>query len=101
MTGLALLFCLAQAPSPLAVVVSSKRPGADAFAGSAASRVHTALLREGVPPGELLDDAAAMKKVKVADVRAHLPAGTPVVTPTERTEQLRLRREGAQLRRIW
>lgn len=69
MTGLALLFCLAQTPSPLAVVVSSKRPGADAFAGSAASRVHTALLREGVPPGELLDDAAAMKKVKVADAR--------------------------------
>ena len=69
MTGLVLLFCLTQAPAPLAVVVSSKRSGADAIAGSAASRVHTALLREGVPATELLDDAAAAKKLKVADAR--------------------------------
>jgi hypothetical protein len=40
-------------------------------------------------------------KVPVVDVRDHLPADTPVVTPDERREQLRLRREGAQLRRIW
>jgi Protein of unknown function (DUF1214) len=44
---------------------------------------------------------ATVTKVPVADVRAHLPADTPVVTPAERAEQLRLRREGAQLRRIW
>jgi hypothetical protein len=42
-----------------------------------------------------------IQKVKVADVRTHLPADTPVVTPDERREQLRARREGAQLRRIW
>jgi hypothetical protein len=42
-----------------------------------------------------------IKKVPVAEVRAHLPADTPVVTPPQRREQLRLRREGAQLRRIW
>jgi hypothetical protein len=42
-----------------------------------------------------------IKKVPVAEVREHLPADTPVVTPDERQEQLRLRREGAQLRRIW
>jgi len=42
-----------------------------------------------------------IKKVKVTDVRAHLPADTPVVTPAERREHLRARREGAQLRRIW
>ena len=42
-----------------------------------------------------------IKKVPVADVRAHLPADTPVVTPEERAESLRRRREGAQLRRIW
>jgi hypothetical protein len=42
-----------------------------------------------------------IKKVPVADVRDHLPADTPVVTPDERREQLRIRREGAQLRRIW
>lgn len=44
---------------------------------------------------------ATVTKVPVADVRAHLPVDTPVVTPAERAEQLRLRREGAQLRRIW
>ena len=42
-----------------------------------------------------------IKKVPLADVREHLPADTPVVTPAERQEQLRRRREGAQLRRIW
>jgi hypothetical protein len=42
-----------------------------------------------------------MKKVPIADVRDHLPADTPVVTADERREQLRRRREGAQLRRIW
>jgi hypothetical protein len=42
-----------------------------------------------------------IKKVPLADVREHLPADTPVVTPSERQEQLRRRREGAQLRRIW
>ena len=61
--------CLAQAPSPIAVMVSSKRSGADAIATSAATRVHTALLREGAPAAGLLDDAAAVKKVRVADAR--------------------------------
>jgi hypothetical protein len=42
-----------------------------------------------------------MVKVPFADVRKHLPPDTPVVTPSERHEQLRIRREGAQLRRIW
>jgi hypothetical protein len=42
-----------------------------------------------------------IKKVPLADVREHIPADTPVVTPAERQEQLRRRREGAQLRRIW
>jgi hypothetical protein len=42
-----------------------------------------------------------IKKVPVAEVREHLPADTPVVTPAERQEQLRARREGAQLRSIW
>ncbi len=45
--------------------------------------------------------AATVTKVPVADVRKHLPPDTPVVTPAERAEQLRVRREGAQLRRIW
>jgi hypothetical protein len=42
-----------------------------------------------------------VRKVPVAEVRDHLPADTPVVTPAERAEHLRRRREGAQLRRIW
>lgn len=44
---------------------------------------------------------ATVTKVPVAGVRDHLPPDTPVVTPAERVDQLRLRREGAQLRRIW
>jgi uncharacterized protein DUF1214 len=44
---------------------------------------------------------ATVTKVPVADVLDHLPAGTPVVTPDERAAQLRHRRTGAQLRRIW
>ncbi|MBI4984225.1 MAG: DUF1214 domain-containing protein [Rhodocyclales bacterium] len=42
-----------------------------------------------------------LKKVPLAEVRQHLPAGTPLITPAERAEQLRLRRIGAQLRRRW
>ncbi len=42
-----------------------------------------------------------MTKVPFAELRRHLPADTPVVTASERQEQLRRRREGAQLRRIW
>ena len=40
-------------------------------------------------------------KVKLSEVRDHLPSDTPVVTAEERVESLRKRREGAQLRRIW
>ncbi len=70
MTGLVLLWCLAQAPTqppaPVAVVVSSKRPGADPFSANAATRVHAALLREGMKASDLLDDVATGKKVKAA-----------------------------------
>jgi len=44
---------------------------------------------------------ATVTKVRVAEVLDHLPAGTPVLTPQEREAQLRHRRTGAQLRRIW
>jgi hypothetical protein len=40
-------------------------------------------------------------KVPIAEVRQHLPPDTPVVTPTQRREQLRERREAAQFRRLW
>jgi hypothetical protein len=42
-----------------------------------------------------------IKKVPFAELRDHLPADTPPVTPEERRQHLRRRREGAQLRRIW
>lgn len=42
-----------------------------------------------------------MKKVPFAEVRQHLPEDTPVVSPDERDRLLSLRRQGAQLRRIW
>ncbi len=42
-----------------------------------------------------------MIKVPFSEIRRHLPEDTPVVTPEERRAQLRRRREGAQLRRIW
>jgi hypothetical protein len=44
---------------------------------------------------------ATVTQVPVADVLDHLPAGTRTVTPAQREAQLRQRRTGAQLRRIW
>jgi hypothetical protein len=44
---------------------------------------------------------AVVTKVPVADVLRHLPSDTTLVTPDERARQLRTRRTGAQLRRIW
>lgn len=40
-------------------------------------------------------------KVKYSALRDFLPAETPVITPAQRQEMLRLRRRGAQLRRKW
>jgi len=42
-----------------------------------------------------------IKRVALAELRAHLPADTPVVTPAERAEQLRARVRAAQRRRRW
>lgn len=42
-----------------------------------------------------------MKKVKLADVRAHLPADTVLVTPAERVEAIRDRTLRAHMRTIW
>jgi hypothetical protein len=41
------------------------------------------------------------KKVKLADLRAHLPPDTPVVSAAARDASLRDRRMGAQFRRRW
>lgn len=42
-----------------------------------------------------------LKRVKFAEIRDHLPADTPVVTPAERVEELRQRVRAAQRRRRW
>ncbi|MFN8028683.1 MAG: hypothetical protein U0W40_20695 [Acidimicrobiia bacterium] len=42
-----------------------------------------------------------IKLVPFAELRDHLPADTPVVTPEERAESLRARREAIQFRRNW
>jgi hypothetical protein len=42
-----------------------------------------------------------MTRVKLADLRKHLPADTPVISAEQRDAALRLRRKGAQLRRRW
>jgi hypothetical protein len=47
------------------------------------------------------DIAPTVMKVKLTDVRQHLPADTPAVTAQERDASIRLRRKGAQLRRRW
>jgi len=42
-----------------------------------------------------------LKRVKLADVRSHLPADTPIVTPEQRDDELRRRVRAAQRRRRW
>jgi hypothetical protein len=42
-----------------------------------------------------------IERVKLADLRRHLPDDTPVVTPGERAEELRQRVRGCQRRRRW
>lgn len=42
-----------------------------------------------------------LKRVKFSELRDHLPADTPVVTPEERAEELRLRVKACQRRRRW
>ncbi len=42
-----------------------------------------------------------MKRVKLADLRKHLPKDTSVISPAERERTLRARRMGAQMRRKW
>lgn len=42
-----------------------------------------------------------LKRVRLADLHRHLPADTPVVTPQERAEELRLRVRACQRRRRW
>jgi hypothetical protein len=47
------------------------------------------------------DIAPTVTKVKLTELRQHLPTDTPGVTAQERDATIRLRRKGAQLRRRW
>lgn len=42
-----------------------------------------------------------LKRVKLVELRDHLPADTPIATPEERAEELRRRVRGCQRRRRW
>ncbi len=42
-----------------------------------------------------------IKRVKLAELRSHLPPDTPIVTPEERAEELRIRARACQRRRRW
>lgn len=42
-----------------------------------------------------------IKRVKLAELRDHLPADTPVITPEQRAEELRIRVRACQRRRRW
>jgi hypothetical protein len=42
-----------------------------------------------------------IKRVKLATLRDHLPSDTPVVTPEQRAEELRIRVRACQRRRRW
>ncbi|MEZ5742320.1 MAG: hypothetical protein R3D89_00980 [Sphingomonadaceae bacterium] len=42
-----------------------------------------------------------IKRVKLAELRQHLPADTPTITPAQRAEELRIRVRACQRRRRW
>jgi len=42
-----------------------------------------------------------VRKVSLSEVRKYLPKDTPIMSPSQREESLRARRDGAQLRRQW
>ena len=42
-----------------------------------------------------------IKRVRLAELRDHLPADTPVVSPEQRAEELRIRVKACQRRRRW
>jgi hypothetical protein len=61
--------------------------------------------KQGTIFGRWMDCSSApvpgLKRVPLADIRKHLPPGTPAFSPASREEALRARRIGAQLRRRW
>jgi hypothetical protein len=79
-------------------VVAVGDPGVPNWLDPGGYRRGTILGRWNKPSVPVLPTLTVMP---FAQVRSHLPADTPVVTPVERQRSLRKRREGAQLRRRW
>lgn len=65
----------------------------------------TAGYKQGTIDGRWYDcdshPVPTLKRVKLADLRNHLPADTPVVTPEQRADELRRRVRACQRRRRW
>lgn len=82
----------------LRLVVSVRDPGVPNW-------LDTAGHRRGLIQGRWMDcdsnPLPSIAKVKVADVRKHLPSDTPLVTPEQRERIVRDRRAAAQQRRLW
>ena len=82
----------------LRMVVSMRDPGVPNW-------LDTADRRRGMIYGRWTECAeipqAETIKIKLADVRQHLPAETPTVSLEAREQTIRLRRKGAQMRRRW
>lgn len=82
----------------LRAVISARDPGVPNWLDTAGERWGIMQMRwnrcSSAPEPEV-------KRVALQDVRKYLPANTPNVTPAERREQLRLRREAAQFRQLW
>ena len=79
-------------------VLSLKDPGVPNW-------LDTAGYRQGTIYGRWYDcdshPLPTLKRVKFSEIRDHLPADTPVVTPEQRAEELRQRVRGCQRRRRW
>jgi hypothetical protein len=79
-------------------VISATDPGVPNW-------LDTAAYAKGTIVGRWTDCSSTptptVTKVRLADVRKYLPADTLVVTAEARDAEIRLRREGAQLRRRW
>jgi hypothetical protein len=79
-------------------VISAEDPGV-------ANWLDTAGFASGAIQGRWLECSEAplptIKKVAVESLRQHLPKNTPVVSPAQREDIIRQRREALQLRRLW
>lgn len=82
----------------LRIVVSARDPGVPNW-------LDTAGFATGVIQGRWVDCSSepvpSVRKLALADVRAALPAGTPVVSPQERDRIIRDRRAALQQRPLW